>query len=384
MISLSVFLLFVGMACAQNTNLVMNPSLEDFKPGKQYKSCVYGSSNTAFINAMAHWTTFLESTPDLVVWNDSCFFPKPHSGQNAVGILTYLPAIDIGKNLDYHEFIQAKLSKPLEIGKEYTFSCYVQLGRSAGEKHIRQLYHMIKNLEVLPVAAGGLGVYFSEAEERDMTIDVATPQLVWYEPIVTQQGEWLQISKTFKASRPYQYFTIGNFYSDNDTATDLKNFEEVQNYNIETKNIQLKKRRVGYYLFDDFWLGEGPPPAPTPSIAEDLKKSKAYTFRNVNFESGKADLLADAMPELDGLLDFLKNNPEVKVEIGGHTDNLGDDAANQILSENRAKAVAKYLIFKGLDEKRIAAKGFGEAKPITSNASENGRLKNRRVECKIR
>jgi outer membrane protein OmpA-like peptidoglycan-associated protein len=375
--------LFLPISGFAQGNLVLNPSFEEFKPGKQYSPCTYGSSNTAFSQVLTNWTTFLESTPDLVVWNDSCFSPKPHSGQNEVGIITYLPAIDIGKNEDYHEFIQAKLSSPLQIGKEYSFSCYIQLGRLVGERHIRQLYHMFKNMEVLPVAAGGLGVYFSEVEEKYMTVDVATPQLIWYEPIVTKQGEWLQISKTFKATRPYQYFTIGNFYSDNDTATDLKNTEEVQNHNLETNNISLKKRRIGYYLFDDFWLGEGPPPAPVPSISEELKKSKTYTFRNVNFESGKADLLAGAMPELDGLLDFLKANPGVSVEIGGHTDNVGNDEANRLLSEKRASAVASYLISKGVNASRVVAKGFGESKPIASNTTAAGRLQNRRVECKI-
>jgi outer membrane protein OmpA-like peptidoglycan-associated protein len=366
----------------QTNNLVLNPSFENLKPGKHCSPCAYGGSNTVFNNVMFNWTTYQESTPDLVLWNDSCFFPKPHTGQNAVGLITYLPAIDLGKNVDYHEFIQGKLSRPLQIGKEYTFSCYIQLGRSVGERHIRQLYHMFKNLEVLPVAAGGFAVYFSEVEEKYMTIGVATPQLIWYEPIITQQGEWVQISKTFIANRPYQYFTIGNFSSDNDTATDLKNAEEIQNYNLETKPIALKKRRVGYYLFDDFWLGEGPPPAPL-SIAVDLRKTNVYTFRNVNFESGRADLLAGAMPELDGLLDFLKTNPEIKVEISGHTDNVGNDETNRILSENRAEAVANYLISKGIATGRVTAKGFGESRPVSSNGSEKGRLANRRVECRI-
>lgn len=377
-----LFALLPVLSMAQTNNLVLNPSFENLKPGKHCNPCAYGGSNTAFNNVMFNWTTYLESTPDLVLWNDSCFFPKPHTGQNAVGLITYLPAIDLGKNMDYHEFIQGKLSQPLQIGKEYTFSCYIQLGRSIGERHIRQLYHMFKNLEVLPVAAGGLGVYFSEVEEKYMTVDVATPQLIWYEPIITHQGEWVQISKTFRANRPYQYFTIGNFSTDNDTATDLKNAEEIQNYNLETKPVALKKRRVGYYLFDDFWLGKGTPPAPV-SIADDLKKAKAYTFKNVNFESGKAGLLAGAMPELDGLLDFLKTNPSVKVEIGGHTDNVGNDEANRVLSEKRAKAVANYLISRGIASNRVIAKGFGENKPVASNETEEGRLKNRRVECKI-
>ncbi|MCF8245248.1 MAG: OmpA family protein [Saprospiraceae bacterium] len=380
------FLVFEKMF-AQTTNLVLNPGFENLKSDKSYPACCYGATSSIFEDALSDWSTFIDCTPDLIDWKPTakgdCFFPQPHSGEKAVGLITYLPAIDMGRTEDFHEFIQGKLSKPLEKGKEYTFSCYVQLAEAVGERHIRTLYHMVKNLEVIPLAAGSLGVSFSEGKEKYMALEVVFPQLVWYEPIVTRQGEWLQISRTFKAERPYQYFTIGNFTTDNNTATNLPNNEEIQNYNLETKNWQLKKRRVGYYLFDDFWIGAGPPPAPI-SIAEDLKRDNAYTFKNVNFESGKADLLAGAMPELDGLLDFLKTNPEVKVEIGGQTDNVGNEEANRLLSEKRAKSVANYLIYNGVTSSRVIAKGFGESKPVAKNDTENGRLKNRRVECKIK
>ncbi len=385
---LFLFFLVCEEMAAQATNLVLNPSFETFKPGKDYPACTYGANQVGFTQALQDWGTFTESTPDLVVWKPEgekeCFFPKPHSGEKAVGLITYLPAIDMGRTMDYHEFIQGKLSKPLEKGKEYTFAFYIQLGKDVGEKHIRQLYHMFKNLEVFSLAAGTLGVFFSEGQERYMTLDVAFPQLVWYDPIETKPGEWVLLSKTFKAERPYQYFTIGNFTTDENTATSLPDNAEITQYNLNTKNIQLKKRRVGYYLFDDFWLGEGPPPAPAPSIAEDLKKSKAYTFKNVNFESGKWDLLAGAMPELDGLIDFLKSNAEVNVEIGGHTDNLGNEEANRVLSEKRAESVANYLVSNGVASSRVVAKGYGKRKPVAKNDTETGRLKNRRVECNIR
>lgn len=375
------------LSMAQN-NLVLNPSFEDFKPGKGFPACSYGSRSEDFNAAMADWSTFLDCTPDLIVWKPNtaggCFFPKPHSGEKAVGLIIYLPGIDMARSWDFHEFIQAKLSSPLVPGKEYTFECYIQEADAVGEKHVRQLYHMVKNLEVIPLAAGNFGVHFSMNEENNMALDVAFPQLVWYEPIVTKQGEWLKLSRTFKADKAYRYFTIGNFTTDINTATNLKNVAEIEEFNTVTKNFQLKKRRIGYYLIDDFWLGEGPPPAPAPSIAEELKKSKTYTFKNVNFESGKADLLAGAMPELDGLLDFLKTNPEVKVEIGGHTDNVGNDEMNRQLSEKRAAAVANYLISNGIDASRAVARGFGETKPIAKNDTESGRLKNRRVECKIK
>ena len=87
--------------------------------------------------------------------------------------------------------------------------------------------------------------------------------------------------------------------------------------------------------------------------------------------------------ELDGLADFLRKNPTVRVEIGGHTDSVGDDAANRLLSENRARSVCNYLISNGLAENRLAAKGYGETQPVGENATEAGRAANRRVECRV-
>ncbi len=380
-------LLFAIKMAAQPTNLVLNPSFEALDPGKEYPACSFGTSNTAFNIAMADWGTFLDCTPDLVVWKPNaageCFFPKPRTGEKAVGLITYLPGIDMARSFDFHEFIQGKLSLPLVPGKEYTFECYVQQGNAAGERHIRNLYHIVKNLEVIPLAAGSLGVYFSVNEEKNMTLDVAFPQLVWYEPIITKQGEWLRLSRTFKADRAYQYFTIGNFSLDINTATNLENNAEIEEFNTVTLNYQKKKRRIGYYLFDDFWIGEGSAPPPM-TIAEDLKKNNAYTFKNVNFETGKWDLQPEALPELEGLLAFLKNNVDLKVEIGGHTDNIGNEEANRALSAKRAEAVANHLISNGISSNRVSAKGYGEGKPIASNDTENGRLKNRRVACKIK
>ncbi len=382
--SLLLSLLFAAaQTFAQAPNLVLNPSFEDFKPGKTYAACTWGTGPLAFTNPLQNWNTFPDCTPDLVVWKDSCHFPKPHTGNNAVGLITYLPAIDMGKSIDFHEFIQGRLAKPLVKGKEYTFAFYIQWGKAAGERHIRNLNQGVHAEAVIPLAAGSLGVWFTDYEERTMTLDVAFPQLVWYDPIETKPGEWLLLSKTFKADRAYTHFTIGNFTNDNNTATNLSNNEEVTNYNLETKNWQLKKRRVGYYLLDDFWLGEGPPPAPAISVAEALKNSNAYTFKNVVFETGKWDLMPSSMPEINALLDYLKNNPSLSVEIGGHTDNVGDEETNRNLSEKRAEAVANYLISNGIGTKKVIAKGYGERQPVASNGDENGRSMNRRVECRV-
>ncbi|MNR51870.1 Photosystem I chlorophyll a apoprotein [compost metagenome] len=77
---------------------------------------------------------------------------------------------------------------------------------------------------------------------------------------------------------------------------------------------------------------------------------------------------------------MLKSNPNVAIEIQGHTDNVGDHKANQKLSENRAKAVYEYLFNNGIDKKQLTFKGYGEEKPAFDNTTEEGRQKNRRTE----
>ena len=83
------------------------------------------------------------------------------------------------------------------------------------------------------------------------------------------------------------------------------------------------------------------------------------------------------------MTEFLKKSSTIEVEIQGHTDNVGKDASNQTLSENRAAAVMEYLAQHGADKKRIKSKGYGKKKPITTNDTDDGRQKNRRVEFVI-
>ena len=77
---------------------------------------------------------------------------------------------------------------------------------------------------------------------------------------------------------------------------------------------------------------------------------------------------------------MLKQNPDLKVSVEGHTDNVGSDKSNKTLSENRAKSVMTALISGGIDKSRLSSKGWGETKPVGDNSTEDGRFKNRRVE----
>ncbi len=114
-----------------------------------------------------------------------------------------------------------------------------------------------------------------------------------------------------------------------------------------------------------------------------IEVGQKVKIKNIYFTSGKAQLLSTSFPSLDKLVEFMSEKESIKVEIGGHTDNIGNDLYNKKLSKMRADAVIKYIVSKGISEDRFTAKGYGEETPIASNDDEEHRALNRRVEFKI-
>lgn len=110
------------------------------------------------------------------------------------------------------------------------------------------------------------------------------------------------------------------------------------------------------------------------------EKSKAVVLKNVFFETGAATLKNTSKVELDKLVILLNDNPTLKIQINGHTDNVGSPESNQTLSLNRATSVMNYLIEKGVENTRLKAKGFGEKQPIDTNDTAEGKRNNRRTE----
>ena len=104
---------------------------------------------------------------------------------------------------------------------------------------------------------------------------------------------------------------------------------------------------------------------------------------NALFKFGSFKLGETEKGYLDTVADWIKSEPEISVEIGGHTDSVGSDSYNQKLSEQRAKAVHDYIVSQGVDKSRLSYKGYGESEPIATNETEAGRQRNRRVELKI-
>lgn len=113
------------------------------------------------------------------------------------------------------------------------------------------------------------------------------------------------------------------------------------------------------------------PPAPDRGIVLD----------NVHFDTGKATIRPESLPELDRVAEYMTHKPNLEIEISGHTDNVGDPKSNQSLSQRRADACRAYLIKKGIDQSRVRAVGYGDTRPIAPNDTVDGRQRNRRIEA---
>lgn len=120
-----------------------------------------------------------------------------------------------------------------------------------------------------------------------------------------------------------------------------------------------------------------------PVINEEVRKRVDYAANNILFVTGSAKLQSKSFKGLNEVVKILQDNPDMKLAIDGHTDNVGNDAYNQKLSDDRAASVKAYFVSKGIDESRITSAGHGETQPIADNKTAAGKQKNRRVEMKL-
>ncbi|MBK7312181.1 MAG: OmpA family protein [Sphingobacteriaceae bacterium] len=114
-----------------------------------------------------------------------------------------------------------------------------------------------------------------------------------------------------------------------------------------------------------------------------IEVGQSIRLNNVFFDFNKSELKPESFSELDRLVDFLKNNPKMEIELGGHTDNVGSDDYNIKLSQQRTESVLNYLASKGINKTRLQAKGYGKNNPVATNDTEEGKSINRRVEFTI-
>lgn len=155
----------------------------------------------------------------------------------------------------------------------------------------------------------------------------------------------------------------------------------------EEEDVLLTAKKEGYAFTSQLISSNekviGKPVKQEQMEIKEIKPEEKHTINDINFAINSYELSKQSKFILDGFVEFLEINPTVKIAIYGHTDNVGDDNDNLLLSKNRAREVQNYLISKGIDENRLSYDGFGESQPIASNENEEGRAKNRRTEFLI-
>lgn len=152
------------------------------------------------------------------------------------------------------------------------------------------------------------------------------------------------------------------------------------------KDYGFDVNRKGYLFYSDNFLMSGLAPDTTyeKNIAlQPIEANASVVLKNVFFDVNKFELKPSSLAELDMLIRLLNENPTLKIEISGHTDNAGKPADNLVLSNNRAKAVVNYLVSRNINPSRLIAKGYGETKPVADNKTEEGKAQNRRTEMKV-
>jgi outer membrane protein OmpA-like peptidoglycan-associated protein/Tol biopolymer transport system component len=225
--------------------------------------------------------------------------------------------------------------------------------------------------------------YFCSDRAGNQDIYIAYPNPFPPEALITVQGRVLDA----KSGRPVAAEI---------TVTDLSSGEVVANYRTDDRNgdyyvILTKGRRYSItaeapdYIFysEEYSI---PPSAEGKNLNNDIRLNRTSggsTRLLVFFDYDKSELKDESKPDLNRAINFLKQNPTVRVEIAGHTDSVGSQAYNKKLSQDRAEAVRTYLTQGGIDQTRMIAHGYGEEQPISDNGTEDGRARNRRVEMRV-
>lgn len=358
-----LFCLFIWF-CAdlQAQNLVLNPSFEELKTN--WSDCFF-SHGAQFEKHIKFWISSNNASPDLYNFEmQPSFCPwfgqSARTGKVAAGIYTFAPQSDILKGQsEWREYIEGQLTRPLTIGKTYYIEFWVlQRPDSITKK-------FISDKKTPSIGSNNLGIYFSKDLIRrdDKSLLQLTPNFNETEVVTTPNGAWRKVSGTFVASTSAKFFLIGNFFPQDKTEI--------------SKQVDRKKHEA-YYLIDDVVVQDVNAIQPPAS-----KKLNNYTFKTLVFDFDKDLIRPESYAELDQIFEEITADDQLKLLVEGHTDDVGDDAYNLILSTARAKAVCVYLNNKGIEKKRLSFKGFGETEPIAPNDSALNRQQNRRVVLKV-
>lgn len=303
-------------------------------------------------------TTGYETTPFLAADNKTLYFSSdghPGYGNNDIFVSTRL------------DETWKKWSTPLNLGPEINsadWDAYFTIPASG------DVAYMVSS-------ENSLG-------EGDI-VKVKLPEAAKPSPVVLIRGKVINKKTDLPLKAVISYYDVVSLEKVGEAISNPTSGE----YNIILqygKKYSFRADKEGFYAVNDFL--DVSSLDTYKEIEKDLflvpvEIGQTVRLNNVFFDFNKSELKSDSYQELDRLVDFLKSNSGIEIEIGGHTDNVGNDEYNQRLSQQRVESVMLYVTSKGIEKKRLQAKGYGEAKPIANNDTEEGKATNRRVEFTI-
>ncbi len=338
-----------------------------------------------------------ESPPDIHqgVNRDTAFW---HNTQGSIQGRTYLGMVV--RESETYEALSQRLAMPLQEGKCYTFSVYL----SRSETYISQVANKEVNKNFTKPTVfrvwGGEGL----CGESELLLE--SPPI--------DHVEWKEYSFKIEPRSTYRYIRIEAFYKTPvlfpynghiliDGASDFELVdcdENVELYAAEERTKpekttvvmpahKAKKREQKVFnrgrneIVIDTIVYETPKDKILTLERHKLRKGQNIRIDKLYFDADTTAIGVESFQVLNELYEFLEQNKDIYVEIGGHTNNIPSHDYCNSLSEARAKAVADYLIKKGIDRSRLTYKGYGKRRPIASNGTIEGRKKNQRVEIKI-
>ena len=246
----------------------------------------------------------------------------------------------------------------------------------------------IENEGSLVIAANGKTAYYASdrADSRggldlysfELRPDIRPAQTLWVKGKVFDRQTHKGLPSSVVLTDLGTQETISNLQTD-----------ETGNYLItlpKGKDYAFNVKRKGYLFFsDNFSLSheQGDTAFNIDIPLQPIETNAAIVLKNIFFDPNKYELKPQSEVELDQVVQLLKDNPTLHIQIGGHTDNSGKVTDNKVLSENRARAVTTYLVAKGIAQTRLSFKGFGDTMPVADNATPEGKAQNRRTELKV-
>ncbi|MBD3286272.1 OmpA family protein [candidate division WOR-3 bacterium] len=312
-------------------------------------------------------TPYAERTPFLHPDGKTLYFSS--DGHYGIGRL------DVFKSIRLSEDSWTKWSEPVNLGKEINTS-RDDMGykiTTTGE----EAYFSAFSTDTLEGSYGAFDIY------RVTLPSTARPEVVaTVKGMVTDQDGnplaatiyWEDLSTGRNIGESGVNPQDGSYFIALPLGKNYGYYAEKQGYYPVSENLDLSTDTQAVEITEDIVL---------VAIQELKKTGKPVRINNIFFDFDAYRLKPESYPELDRLAEILKENPDMKVAIAGHTDNVGDEYYNMKLSKNRAISVVTYLIQHGCKIDNLDPEGYGESKPVDTNETEEGRAQNRRVEFKV-